>query len=249
MKTNKDLIIARFRDVEKLGFVPSNRSHNTGIGKTFEDYIGVVENNIDEPDLFGFEVKSHRELATSYVTLFTKAPSFPKRANAYLKDRYGMPYPDNAELKKLHISMFASKYSLAYEKYNFRLINDRDNAVIRIGVFDPADNRLIDQSVGYTYESLDKILKRKLKNLFYVNAETTLIDMKEYFHFNRAEIFTDPTLQRFLKLIDDGVIMYDIRIGSYRSGRNYGKAHDHGSGFRILERNIHLLFEKHESIE
>lgn len=249
MKTNKDLIIARFRDVEKLGFVPSNRSHNTGIGKTFEDYIGVVENNIDEPDLFGFEVKSHRELATSYVTLFTKAPSFPKRANAYLKDRYGMPYPDNAELKKLHISMFASKYSLAYEKYNFRLINERDNAVIRIGVFDPADNRLIDQSVGYTYESLDKILKRKLKNLFYVNAETTLIDMKEYFHFNRAEIFTDPTLQRFLKLIDDGVIMYDIRIGSYRSGRNYGKAHDHGSGFRILERNIHLLFEKHESIE
>lgn len=249
MKTNKDLIIARFRDVEKLGFVPSNRSHNTGIGKTFEDYIGVVENNIDEPDLFGFEVKSHRELATSYVTLFTKAPSFPKRANAYLRDRYGMPYPDNAELKKLHISMFASKYSMAYEKYNFRLINERDNAVIRIGVFDPADNRLIDQSVGYTYESLDKILKRKLKNLFYVNAETTLIDMKEYFHFNRAEIFTDPTLQRFLKLIDDGVIMYDIRIGSYRSGRNYGKAHDHGSGFRILERNIHLLFEKHESIE
>lgn len=249
MKTNKALIIERFRQVAQLGFVPSNRHHNTGIGKTFEDYIGVVENNIDEPDLFGFEIKSHRELASSYVTLFTKAPVFPKRANTYLKDRYGIPYPDNTELKKLHISMFASKYSLAYGLYNFRLINDKDNSVIRIGVFDPADNRLIDMSVGYTYECLEEILKRKLKNLFYVNAETTLIDMKEHFHYNKAEIFTNPTLKRFLNLIDEGMIMYDIRIGSYSSGRNYGKAHDHGSGFRILEKNLHLLFENHESIE
>ena len=248
MKTEKELIIERFREVEKLGFVPSNRSHNTGIGKTFEDYIGVVENNIDEPDLFGFEIKSHRELATSYVTLFTKAPVFPQRANTYLKDKYGQPYPDNPDLKKLHTSMFASKYTLTYEQYNFRLINDRDNSVIRIGVFDPVSNKLIDDRVGYTYKCLEERLKNKLSNLFYVSAETTIIGDKEYFHFNRAEIFTNPSLEQFIKLIDDGVIMYDIRIGSYSSGRNYGKAHDHGSGFRILERNIHLLFENHESI-
>ena len=249
MKTDKDLIIERFRQVEKLGFVPSNRSHNTGIGKTFEDYIGVVENNIDKPDLFGFEIKSHRELATSYVTLFTKAPVFPQRANTYLKDKYGQPYPDNTDLKKLHVSMFASKYTLAYEQYNFRLINDRDNAVIRIGIFDPVSNRLIDNSVGYTYKCLEERLKNKLSNLFYVSAETVTIGDKEHFHFNRAEIFTNPSLERFVNLIDDGVIMYDIRIGSYSSGRNYGKAHDHGSGFRILERNIHLLYENHESIK
>lgn len=248
MKTDKELIIERFREVERLGFVPSNRSHNTGIGKTFEDYIGVVENNIDEPDLFGFEIKSHRELATSYVTLFTKAPNFPKRANTYLKDRYGVSYPYNAELKKLHVSMFASKYTLAYEMYNFRLINDSENEVVKIGIFNPANNQLIDDSVGYTYECLEQILKKKLKNLFYVSAETAIIEMKEHFHFNRAEIFMNPSLNRLLKLIDDGVIMYDIRIGSYSSGRNYGKAHDHGSGFRILEKNIHLLFEDHECV-
>ena len=248
MKTNKDLIIEQFRRIEKLGFVPSNRSHNTGIGKTFEDYIGVVENNIDEPDLYGFEIKSHRELASSYVTLFTKAPIFPKKANTYLRDKYGEPYLNNAVLKKLHISMFASKYTLAYNKYNFRLINDRNNSVVRIGIFNPIDNQLIDNSVGYTYDCLEDILKKKLKNLFYVSAKTKVIGTKEHFHFNKAEIFTNPTLKNFLKLIDDGVIMYDIRIGSYGSGDNYGKAHDHGSGFRILEKNLHLLFENHEHI-
>ncbi len=248
MKTDKDLIIERFREIEKLGFVASNRSHNTGIGKTFEDYIGVVENNIDEPDLYGFEIKSHRELATSYVTLFTKSPVFPLRANTYLRDNYGEPYPNNAALKKLHVSMFASKYTLAYNKFNFRLINDKKKSVVRIGIFDSNSNVLIDSSVGYTYDCLEEILRKKLKNLFYVSAEAKIIGTTEHFHFNKAEIFTNPTLKKFLKLIDDGMIMYDIRIGSYSSGRNYGKAHDHGSGFRILERNLHHLFENHECI-
>ena len=145
--------------------------------------------------------------------------------------------------------MFASKYTLAYAQYNFRLINDKDNAVIRIGVYDPNNgNILIDNRVGYTYECIEKILKKKLKNLFYVSAETAIIDNKEHFHFNKGEIFTNPSFKQFIKLIDEGVIMYDIRIGSYSSGRNYGKAHDHGSGFRILEKNIHLLYENHERV-
>lgn len=71
MKNNKDYIIEKFHQVKALGFVQSKRSHNTGIGKTFEDYVGVVENNLDEPDLAGFEIKTHREQSQSYVTLFT----------------------------------------------------------------------------------------------------------------------------------------------------------------------------------
>lgn len=248
MKTNTDLIIERFKEVERLGFVPSNRKNNTGIGKTFEDYIGVVENNLDEPDLYGFEIKSHRELASSYVTLFTKAPSFPSKANTYLKDTYGCRYEDKPDLKKLHASMFATKYSLVYETFNFKLINDRENEVVLIGVYNPHTNELVDKSVGYTYECLSDILNKKLKNLLYVSAETKIVGDREHFHFNRAELFYTPSIERLLQLIDDGVIMYDIRIGSYSSGANYGKAHDHGSGFRILEKNIHLLFEHHMSI-
>ena len=247
--TNTKLIIDRFKEVEKLGFVPSNRKNNTGIGKTFEDYVGVVENNLDEPDLYGFEIKSHREMASSYVTLFTKAPSFPKRANAYLKDKYGTEYEDNPDLKKLHASMFANKKSLVYDKYNFKLINDRENEVVLVGVYDPHTNELIDSSVGYTYKCLNDILQKKLKNLFYVSADSQIVDNKEHFHFNRAEIFTQPSLEKLLQLIDDGVIMYDIRIGSYHSGSKYGKPHDHGSGIRILEKNIHLLYEHHMSVK
>lgn len=246
---NKKKIIEEFQKVKALGFVKSNRKNNTGIGKTFEDYIGVVENNLDEPDLLGYEIKSHREEASSYVTLFTKSPNFPSRANDYLNSNFGTPYDENPALNKLHTSIFASKFNTYGGKYSFKLINDRANKVIRIGVYDINTKKLINDCVGYTYDCLGRILEKKLKNLFYVSAEREYREGTEYFHFNKAEIYTNPSLDKFLELIDKGLIMYDIRIGSYKSGKNLGKPHDHGSGFRIIESNIKLLFGTQESIE
>ena len=250
MKTEREAIIERFHQVKMLGFVRSNRSNNTGIGKTFEDYIGVVENNLDEPDLYGYEIKSHREDAGSYITLFTKSPDFPKQANKYLRDTFGTPYDENPDLNKLHTSMFASKYNSYNERLSFRLINDRLAKTLRIGVYDYVTKNLIDSSVGYSYDSLQKILQRKLHRLFYVSAQRKRnADGVEEFYFDRADIFTEPSLENFLNMIDEGLIMYDIRIGSYSSGIKYGLPHDHGSGFRVLEGNLHLLYANKEIVE
>lgn len=249
MKSNKDKIVEGFYGVKSLGFVKSNRINNTGIGKTFEDYIGVVENNLDEPDLYGFEIKSHREEAASYITLFTKSPNFPSKANAYLNSKYGVPYENLPGLKKLHTSMFANKFNSFNGQYSFKLINDRRNGFVKIGIYDLETKTLIDDNVGYTCQCLEGILQRKLKSLFYVSAKREYRGNDEYFHFDKAEIYAAPSIDRFLDLIDEGVIMFDIRIGSYKSGKNYGKPHDHGSGFRILEPNLRLLFQDHEVIE
>lgn len=249
MKDRKELIVERFLQVRNLGFVKSRRKNNSGIGKTFEDYIGVVENNIDEPDLFGYEIKSHREETASYITLFTKSPNFPSRANSYLKDRFGVPYDDNPALKKLHTSMFASRFNTFGSGLSFRLVNDRMRGIVKIGVYDVVSKELVDDSVGYTYDCLEKVLKKKLKDLFYVTAERKFIDEDEYFFFSKAEIYSNPSIDKFLELLDRGLIMFDIRIGSYKSGRNIGKAHDYGSGFRILESNLRLLFSERIAID
>ena len=246
---NKDFIISKFKEVKSLEYVPSNRANNTGIGKTFEDYIGVVENNLDEPDLAGFEIKSHRGASCSYVTLFTKSPSFPKRANAYLKDKFGTPYEDAPSINSLHTSMFANSYNTYMKKYSFKLLNNPVAKTILIGVFDLNTKELLDCSVGYTYQDIQKALTKKLKNLLYVTAQTKKEGGKELFYFNKADIYTEPSFERFISLLTDGKIMYDIRIGSYKSGPKYGMPHDHGSGFRILEANIRLLYSDHETIE
>src|SRR3989338_8132560 len=65
-----------FLAIKEKGWVPSNRFHDTGIGKTFEDFIGVIENNKASADYKGkIELKSTRELSESMITLFTKSPN------------------------------------------------------------------------------------------------------------------------------------------------------------------------------
>jgi hypothetical protein len=71
-----------FLAIKSKGFVPSNRTHDTGIGKTFEDLIGVQENNNLLVDYKGvLELKSTRTSSISMVTLFTKAPTYPEGVN------------------------------------------------------------------------------------------------------------------------------------------------------------------------
>lgn len=246
--TNKEKIIEAFKNVKDMGWIESRRSNNTGIGKTFEDYIGVKENNIDEPDLFGFEIKSHRVVSQSYVTLFTKSPSYPKKANSYLKDNFGEFYP-NSQLKRLHTSIFANSYNNCLRKFSFRLINDKPNKKVYISIIEKNSKTLLDQTVYYTYNDIEKALTKKLKNLFLVYADSRYNENnKEEFLFKSAIIYTNPSINKFLDMLDNGEIMYDIRIGSYKNGKNEGKTHDHGSGFRIKECNIYKLYETMEKI-
>ncbi|MBR4198501.1 MAG: MvaI/BcnI restriction endonuclease family protein [Bacteroidales bacterium] len=248
--TNRDLISNKFRRVKKMGYVRSHRTNNTGIGKTFEDLIGVTENNLAQPDFAGYEIKSHRDSAQSYVTLFTKCPSFPRGANSYLRNKFGIPYEDFPEIKQLHTSMFANKPNNFGGKYSFQLINDRKKRCIFIAVYSLRTKKMLDCSCGYSYDALNKVLKRKLKNLFYVSAQSKKDkNGKEAFYFDKAEIFEQPSITNFINLIDNGIIMFDIRIGAYKSGKYFGKTHDHGSGFRIKEKDLPKLYSWHQEVK
>lgn len=102
-------------------------------------------------------------------------------------------------------------------------------------------------SCGYDYYVLQDTLETKLNNLLFVKADKRIeSDGKESFFFNYAEIYTRPSFNSFLSLLDSGDIMYDIRMGTYCSGRMYGRPHDHGSGFRIRESKLVRLYEDFE---
>ena len=134
------------------------------------------------------------------------------------------------------------------QRLSFRLLDDPHAQMLLIGVSDIQGN-LIDKRVGYTYQDIERCLLRKLNNLFYVTAEVEVRNGKEFFYFNRADIYMNPSFNKFMELLRGGKIMFDIRIGSYKSGPKRGKPHDHGSGFRILEGDIRLLYDIHEIIE
>jgi len=245
--TDLELFIEAFNKVRNLGFHRTHRVGNTGIGKTFEDLLGVAENNLKEPDLHGFEVKSQRALSSSYVTLFTKSPTMPKSANTMLRENYGSydsKYPD---LKVLHASIFSTRDSQHKSGYKFTLNLDDDNQRLYLIV---KKDELIENSETYwSYEVLKKTMEKKLTNLAFAKVETRQINGEEEFYFDKATIFSGFLgLDNFLDLLSRGDIMFDIRVGVYKTGPNRGKTHDHGSGFRIKRDNLKLLYQDFEVI-
>ncbi|PMM66930.1 MvaI/BcnI family restriction endonuclease [Vibrio splendidus] len=238
-----------FLRVKKLGFRPSHRANSTGIGKTYEDLLGVAENNLKEPDLHGFEVKSQRAYTGSYVTIFTKSPTMPKGANAILRNNYGSfdeKYPD---LKVLHTSIFADKFNTHKSGYRFTLSIDNYERKIYLIVADK-DEKTIDNSTYWTFDALEQAIVAKITRLAYVSAETRRNAMgQEEFWFNKAHIFSGlKPFHTFLELLMEGVIMFDIRIGAYKTGPNRGRHHDHGSGFRIKKQDMKRLYKNHLTI-
>lgn len=241
--TNLDLFIRDFNKVRDMGFTESRRSNSTGIGKTFEDLIGVAENNAKEPDLHGFEIKSQRNLSESYVTLFTKSPTMPKSANTHLRMSYGSFDSEHPDVKVLHTSIFHGRYNTHTAGAKFSLRVNRQESKLYVLV--QRDDGTIDDSVYYSFDNIKNALA-KIENLAFVSADTRRnAEGKEEFNFTSAIIYYDfISFENFLDLVEEGVIMYDVRIGAYKMGANRGKTHDHGSGFRIKKNDMQRLYRK-----
>ncbi|NLA24641.1 MAG: MvaI/BcnI restriction endonuclease family protein [Bacteroidales bacterium] len=238
---SKNKIIKEFRRIKAFGFIKSKRLNDTGIGKTFEDYLGVDENNLKDPDFEGFEVKSHRKTSNSYVTLFTKSPSTPKGANRFLRENYGKSEGE-FNVKTLRTSIFSDKWNNFNQVYNFKIFVNRKKKSIDLFSKLNDSNEII-FVCSWSFEEI-KIAFSKLHSLFFVTAESQKKRVHEYFHFTNATIFYKPSFTNFINLIDEGKIMIDLRLGIYSSGVNKGKAHDHGTAFRIKSEDLKLLYSE-----
>ena len=232
MKENIKKFEILFNTIKNRGFIESQRSSHTGIGKTFEDACGIIENNIDLPDFEGIEIKSHRSLSSSYITLFTKAPTNPKGINNVLRERYGSIDLKHGT-KVLHTSCFHSKFNSHKAGYNYKLdINEKKDQIDLI-IKNSLTEEIENSEIYWSFLDIQTILEKKLKYIAYVEAETKKEKNKEFFRFSNCLIISGLTFLKFIELLRNDKIMFDIRIGTYNSGKNYGKTHDHGSGFRI----------------
>jgi len=233
-----------FLAIKQKGWVVSNRTHDTGIGKTFEDLIGIVENNNFLADYKNvLELKSKRELSESMVTLFTKSPSFPKKVNSILREKYGQ-LDGNAEgMKILHTTISGAKFNTFIGKIGFKLEVDEQQKKIFIIMNNLQNGKLEDADIYYSFEDIKEIIEKKCKYIAYINAKNKKENGKEYFKFTKAVLLSGLTFGKFIDFVKKGIIVYDIRLGVYRSGKNKGKTHDHGSGFRILKNNLNQVFE------
>jgi hypothetical protein len=237
--------VQRITEIKELGYVESHRRGDTGIGKTLEDLLGISENNIAGPDFEIYELKSGRKNSSSMLTLFTKAP-LPKGANKKLLEVFG--YKQRKVPKKF------KQFSLSGARIDESAIPIEDKELhVTVDSIKPnsvgllleikGDRLYISNDKGveayYNTEILREAFEKKYHKLIYVSAENKKERGKEYFWFNEAFLLDDFGFKRFSKLVKEGLLKVDLRIGHYPNGR----LHDHGTGFRILPKYLPQCFE------
>ena len=216
----------------------SHRSGATGIGKTFEDLLGKVEDNKQLPDFKGIELKAHDEADNGLVTLFTKSPNIPKGVNSLLRNQYG--YADSSDgIKVLHTTIPSDKMEFNQKSnHYFQVVNDRDASSVKINVFNDDKSLITDgPNAQWSYSALSKSISNKLHTLAIIETLVHKEGRTTYYSYDKVYI-THLTLETILSALNAGDLKIDLRLGAYKSGAKKGKTHDHGTGFRITLKDL-----------
>jgi len=101
-----------------------------------------------------------------------------------------------------------------------------------------ASNTLI--AIWSMYTIVGKFLN-KTERLMLVLADSRLTeDKREEFHFNNAYLLEDPQPENFLDAFKNGKVVIDIRMHL----KPNNSVRNHGTGIRIYENDIPLLYAK-----
>jgi len=218
----------RFQELKNTGFVRSLRRGPTGIGFTFETLLGIKENNLDQPDIDGIEIKAHRDNLNTMITLFT----FNNKAwqmnplNAIRK--YGS-HDANGRLG-LYYTM-----SLVPNSAGLFLAVDAEKISVQ-----HTSGEIV---ATWKLSTLAQRFSQKIPALLFISAHTEERAGVEYFHFYRAQLMRDTTKELLSELFKTGDLLVDLRL--HDKGTS---ARNHGTGFRTFENKLPLLFKKIEDI-
>lgn len=233
MSKNYNQLKQIFENIKNLGWVETHRTGDTGIGKTFEDLLGKIEDNASIPDFKDIELKTQRDATNSMITLFTKSPDYPKGVNTLIREKFGNSSSDYDGKKILHTTINAKSFNTHVSGNDFKILIDREFQRLILQVRRHETKIIIYDQAYWSFKKIEHALDTKLKYVAYVTADEKKIDGKNYFKFTTIKLITGLTLENFLCALENGDIMVDVRIGVYNSGKNKGKTHDHGTGFRI----------------
>ena len=234
----------KLNEIKGMGWIENRRPGNPGgVGNTLEDLLEIAENNLQIPDFGAWEVKSQRRDTGSLLTLFHTEPE-PRSSRIVpqiLLLQYGWPhkeagtkYPDHEKSFRQTINATSCSdrgfmvnvdhiNKQIYISFDYSKIDDR-HAQWRSFVKTGVGTEDINPNPYWSFNIINEKLKDKINNLLYFRAERKIVHNKEYFKYNEFEAYIDPDLNRFLQLIEQGVLYVDFDA---RTG------HNHGTKFRI----------------
>lgn len=222
----------KFYEIKRKGWIETKRHGDQCLGNTFEDLIGKEEDNKSEADFHGIELKSHRTITKSMVTLFSKSPSYPQGVNTYLRETYGVVEGDFGK-RVLNTTISGNKFNSHRGGHGFKAFVDKKAEKIFLQICDLKTNEILNDKIYWDFSVLEKALNKKLQKIAIFYGDEKKENDKCYVRYTKMVFIEGITLNGLLTAIEEGKLLIDIRIGVYASGKNIGKTHDHGTAFRI----------------
>ncbi len=230
----------KLKKLKAMGFVQSKRFHDTGIGKTLEDWLEIKENNIAGPDNTEYELKSERNHSSSMLTMFTKSP-LPRGSTTLLREEYGYPSKFNKD-PELHATLDSRNFTNLPSGKKLRIACLPDKITIV--------NHLDETLCGWKKEDLQKAFETKFsKAMLLVKADSRMnAQGKEEFWYKDAIAMKNFGFGGFINALKSGIVKIDLRLGHYDSGKLLGKRHDHGTAFRVKPDKLDLCFGERKQL-
>lgn len=223
-------LIKALESLKEEGFIPTKRKGPTGIGHLLENMLGLTETNIAIPDIGGrVELKATRKNANSLITLFTFNRSVWKFSQTKIIKKYG--YIDD----KGRQALYTTVNNKTPTNQGFILASEPQKNLIVLRNIEEEGN-IAEWS---TYVLAGKFMT-KLDRLLLVFADSKIENNVEHFHFNEAYLLENPTPEKFLDAFETCKLMIDLRMYL----KDSGGVRNHGTGFRISEKNLTELYEK-----
>ena len=234
-------LLSLLKDISGQGFVPSTTNADSGVGDTLESLLGIRRNSNRTPDFKGIEIKSSRLSSRTgrqenRSTLFSKIPNWElsnlKSARQIL-DQHG--YISNLTGKK---SLQVTLKNVPNAQGLFLVSNEKNSLIENLYQKDSREEKV----VAWRIDELERSLREKHRNTFWVKAQTQEVKGSEFFHYVQVIATASPLVSNFSQLVDLGSIQMDFTISEKVKPDGTIWVRDHGYLWKIAPEDLGLLF-------
>lgn len=250
---SKEEIIQKIYAISQQGWHKSVKRtvdlRNDGaVGNTLGSLLGIAENNLPIPNAQEWEIKAQRKASTSLITLKHVEPS-PRACKVVvtlLLPLYGWrhrlagkkyPQDEKSFRQTIRASQFTDRgFTIEVDRRARRLRLVFDHTKVNTDVPEIAEwLEEVKQRTGlaplnpepfWAFDDLEPLIAQKLRNCFYVIADSRIENGQEWFRFEELYLLSGFRFDAFLKAIEDGDVLIDFDART---------RHNHGTKFRLRQ--------------
>lgn len=231
-------LLSHLRRINHMGWVPTLRKGDTGVGMTLETLLGIDANASKKPDFKGIELKSKRSTKRALrnrSTLFSQVPDWnqsPIKTAQALLEQYGYTREGEDNLR-----LYNTVKSSVSNSQGHRLRLNSAGGKLDL-IHGPSDLGVL----VWDLEKLHSRLLEKHAETFWVEAEAKMIDGLEHFRYYSVTHTRRPLPANFDALIETGTISVDLTLKELPS-----RIRDHGYLFKLPPAQLSALFPRQVS--